>query len=399
MTASNPPSPRLAEAVARFGTPCYVYYEQRILDNIKRFKGIRYPRCSVYFASMANDNPHLLDLLRRHGVGVFVNSMKHFRAALSAGFTTDQLIYAATGLTAGQMSFLGAQGIRLHLDSLEQVATFAALFPGHSLGVRLNVDDRSRGGFQQAETSRIGVTESELPELFRIAARQNLKLAGTHAYLGTNVKSAEQMLAGVERVLALSSQFPDLEYVDLGGGFPAALDRSASFDFDRYDFEVSTLFTELSRRFGRPIQMLLEPGRALLADAAVFCAAVVDVKERSDRIIATCDASVSLFPRPLINGEFHPTHWLEPMREEEGGKPLDIAGSTTYSNDYLARNLQLSRPCSGDIVVFELAGSYCFSMMSRFLGQSWPCEAILQVDGTLLEIRGREGVPVECIEP
>lgn len=393
--ASLPSS--LNEAVSRFGTPCYVYYEQRILDNIKRFRSVGYPHCSLYFASMANDNPHLLDLLRRHGVGVFVNSMKHLRAALSAGFSGSQLIYAATGLTAHQMTLLNAQGIKVHLDSLEQVATFATVLPERSLGVRLNIEDRSRGGFLPAEASRIGITEAELPELLRTAASRKLRLTGTHAYLGTNIPSADLMLKGVERALSLSSRFPDLEYVDLGGGFPAVLDPSSAFDFNRYNVEVSALFTEFSRRQGRPIRMVLEPGRALLADAAFFCASLVDVRERPDRIIATCDASVSLFPRPLINGEFHPARWLESRQGEDGGKPVDIAGSTTYSNDYLARNVQLPKPHSGDVVVFELAGSYCFSMMSRFLGQAWPCEALFRADGTLTEIRCRENVALEAM--
>lgn len=171
------------EAVARFGTPCYVYDEERIVANATRFLSIGYAATAVHFASMANDNPFLLQLLRRLGLGVFVNSEKHLHAVLAAGFRGQQIIYAATGLTAGQMRLARQIGARLHLDSVGQVATYGA---------------------------------DELAGLFDVADAHGLRLTGTHVYRGTNIRTPQEMLAGVEAALELSTRFRDLEYAGLG---------------------------------------------------------------------------------------------------------------------------------------------------------------------------------------
>jgi diaminopimelate decarboxylase len=371
------------EAATKFGTPFYLYDEQRIILNVSRFKNIRYPQHSIHFATMANDNIVLLNILRRLEVGAFVNSLKHYHVALASGFSKHNIIYASTGLTPSLILELGKSNIRLHLDSIEQVCAYGRLFPDSSIGVRINIQDRSQGRISPAHSSRIGILEDEFTELFAAANTYQLRIVGTHSYLGTNLRTTESMLEGVDEALRLSSAFTDLEYIDLGGGFPADNDSNAMFDFEEYATAVSSLFHNYSLFRGRPIALILEPGRAILSDAGFFCTRITEVKERPDRLIAMCDASVSIFPRPLINREFHPTRLLQTERDTQLAKKVDIAGSTTFSNDYLARDLQISHPSYGDLILFELAGSYCSSMMSRFLGQDRPPEILYSRDGTL----------------
>ena len=371
------------EAVLRFGTPLYLYDEHRINRNVLRFMQIPYKHHRIHFATMANDNIVLLNILRGLGLGVFVNSMKHFIAAKAAGFSNENIIYAATGLSPSLMMHMGNSKIRVHLDSIEQVCAYGKLFPGSSIGVRINVQDRSHGRISPDRASRIGILEDEFPELFAVANTYQLRIVGTHSYLGTNLRTTHSMLEGVEEALRLSSAFTSLEYLDLGGGFPAEDDSDALFDFEEYAIAISSLFHNFSLIRGRPIELILEPGRAILSDSGFFCTRITDVKDRPGRLIAICDASVSIFPRPLINRQFHPTRLLQAEGQTPLAKKVDIAGSTTYSDDYLARDLEISRPRHGDLIIFELAGSYCSSMMSRFLGQDRPSEILFSRDGTL----------------
>ena len=144
------------------------------------------------------------------------------------------------------------------------------------------------------------------------------------------------------------------------------------FDFEDYGRLVDEVMARVSAALGRPIRLILEPGRLVVAQAGYFVCRVVDVKERAGRLLLGVNASSAQFPRPLFYPEdaYHPVTLLRPDGAvlEGEGVPTDIYGCSTYSRDYLGRDLSLPRPAPGDLVVFEHAGAYCASARSEFLG-------------------------------
>lgn len=236
--------------------------------------------------------------------------------------------------------------------------------------------------------------ETELGQVHDVASEFDLRIVGTHVYLGTNIVSLDTMMAGVQRTLDLSDEFPDLVYVDLGGGFPVAGDGGApAFDYADYDRRITEMFDAYSARRGRQIELILEPGRALFGDTAVFCTSVLDVKDRPDRILACVDSSAAVVPRSLFYGEFHGVDVLGREGEPVGPKPTDVVGSTTYSRDFLARGTALPELDVDDVLVFRNTGSYSYSMMTQFLGQDPPSEVLVGTGGaTLIRERGGSGL-------
>ncbi|GAA1338535.1 diaminopimelate decarboxylase [Catellatospora bangladeshensis] len=381
----------IAAVVREFGTPCYVYDEALIRRNAARFSRLAYPHRSVHFASMANNNPELLRLARTLGLGVFVNSVRHLKLALDCGFAAEEIIYTSTGVRRSDLELIAALGVHLNLDSVGQLRMFGELAPGRSCGIRLNIDENSLGNVFIGAESRIGVLEAEIPEVLEIARRHDLRLVGTHVYLGTNIVSLDTMLAGVERTLELSDHFPDLAYVDLGGGFPVPEEGVPEFDYEEYDRRITGIFTAYSAARGREVRLVLEPGRALFGDTAVFCTEVLDVKVRPDRRLVCVDASASLMPRSLFYGEYNAVDVLGKTGDPIDGKPTDVVGSTTYSRDFLAKGGKLPATEVGDVLVFRNTGSYGYSMMTQFLGQDAPAEVLVAADGTPRVIRERGG--------
>lgn len=380
---------RLPSVVSEFGTPCYVYDENLIDRNVSRFTGLTYPEKAVHFASMANNNPRLLELVRQRGLGIFVNSLKHMRLALNCGFSPSEIIYTSTGVRREDLEFIVEHGVAVNLDSIGQLRLFGEVNPGGRCGIRLNIDENSLDNVFIGAESRIGVLESEFEKVMATAKEHDITIVGTHVYLGTNIVSLPTMMQGVKRTLELSNYFPDLEYVDLGGGFPVRGDEAVDFDYARYDQSITEVFNAYSKERGRPIKLILEPGRSLFGDTAVFCTSVLDVKERPDRFLVCCDASATLLPRSMFYDEFHTVDALDkrgPVLE----KPVDIVGSTTYSRDFLAKGIHLPALEPGDVLVFDQAGSYCYSMITQFLGQTEPCEVLLGKDGNPTLIRSRE---------
>lgn len=373
----------------------YVYEEKLIEHNIKRFKSLPYTNASVHFASMANDNPVLLSMLKEEAFGLFVNSRKHLELGLSLGFKPEQIVFASTGISAPTMRLLGRLGVRVNIDSRGQLEMYGQQHRGSSLGIRLNIDEKSKNNVFIGAESRIGMLESELPEVFAIARKYNLKLIGTHVYLGTDVTSLEDLLAGVDKTLELSDHFEDLEFVDLGGGFPIQEER---FDFEQYKHAISERLEKYSRKRGRSIHMVLEPGRAVFGNTAFFCAQVTDVKERPDRYLVCLNASATLIPRAMFYEDYNPVSVLRSSATGEFDKPVDIVGSTTYSRDFIGRKVQLQRVNPGDWLKLHCAGSYCYAMITRFLGQAMPPEFLIRSNGAIELIREGESFFAEADE-
>lgn len=374
----------------------YVYEETLIRHNIERFKSIPYRNSTIHFASMANDNPVLLSMLRNQGFGLFVNSRKHLELGLALGFKPSQIVFASTGISAPTMRLLGKLGIRVNIDSPGQLEMFGSCHPGTTCGIRLNIDEKSKNNVFIGAESRIGMLESELPEVFAIAKKYKLKLIGTHVYLGTDVTSLEDLLAGVDRTLALSDHFQDLEFVDLGGGFPIQEER---FDFDQYRHAVAERMEAYSNKRGRPIHLILEPGRAVFGNTAYFCAQVTDVKERPDRYLVCLNASATLIPRAMFYEDYNPASVLRGSATGKFDKPVDIVGGTTYSRDFIGRKVNLERVTHGDWLKLHLAGSYCYAMITRFLGQAMPPEYLIRCNHEIEVIREGESYFAEADEP
>ena len=236
----------------------------------------------------------------------------------------------------------------------------------------------------------------------RIADLFGITIAGVHVYLGTDIADYEYLVTGTEQVLSVAEDFPDLQYVDLGGGFPTEGLNGIHFDYRSYGAAMTDIFTRYSEKRGRSVKMILEPGRSLFGDSAIFCTSVVDLKERADRLIVGCDGSVSQFPRPLMYDEYHPISVSGKAGVSPQAKLCDVVGNTTYSRDYLAKGVQLPALALGDILCLEHAGSYCFALTTQFLGQFSPPEVLVRLNGEIVVIREREidasSIPAE-LEP
>ncbi len=364
----------------------YLYDNEKIEENFARFESVLYPHTSIYFASMANDNPHLLSKIRERGMGLFVNSLKHLRLAEACGFASDKIIFASTGLTTTMMRYLVARGITLHLDSVSQIRQFGTLGIKTEVGLRLNTSERSRISPFTGNDSRIGIQEHELDEALQACRDLGLTATGSHVYIGTDIVSVDEMMAGVERALDLSDRFPDLTYVDVGGGFP--LDETL-FDFDDYNARITAMMADFSKRRGRAIHLVIEPGRAMFGNAARFYAQVTDVKKREGHYFVCVDASASMIPRAMFYEDYNPVRVIsnggDPRPDFD--QPVDVVGNTTYSRDFLARRQNIPQVEIGDWLEFAQAGSYCYSMITRFLGQTYPPEYLVDGSGALTLIR------------
>lgn len=377
------------EAGTRGTAPAYVYDLSELDRRCAALEELPVERKSICFATMANDHPAVLRRIRELGHGVFVNSPLHLELALAAGFDPEQIVYAATNMLPDELASCVGAGVRLVVDSIGQIEALAeAGGGGQDIGLRVDVGSAIEGdAIERNPLYRFGVEPWELAHAVRVARRAGIRITGVHAYFGTDLRSPDVLLDGLDRLCEAAALVPDIEFVDVAGGLGVGIGEE--FDLDRYGRLAAGIIEVHERRLGRQIELVIEPGRYLAATCGWFFVTVVDVKERYDRTFAGTNGSVANFPRPLLYPDraVHPCAIVGRELDCPHAKPLYVCGNSTYSRDFLARDVALPLPAPGDRLVFGQAGAYCRSMITEFLGKPRPGEVVLEDRPALVAAR------------
>jgi diaminopimelate decarboxylase len=260
------------------------------------------------------------------------------------------------------------------------VRDVVAQAPQARFGIRVLIDDRSR-------RNRIGLDPDEVPQAVREASARGGAIVGLHMYAGTNTRRPTRHLECLDRLLAVAGAVPELEYVDVGGGYGVGY-REGEHDLDVEELgrKIALRIEELSERVGRRIRLVVEPGRALVASAGTLLVSVVSVKERGGRRYVGVDSTVGNIVVPSIYHVHHRVDLLADRGPTLPG-PTDVCGNTTHSGDYLARDLRLPPVHRGDLLAFRDVGAYAYAMSSHFLNRPRPAEVALEGDAAFLTTR------------
>lgn len=362
--------------------PTYVYSLARLMSTALSIQdAFRAQAARILFATMANPRREILESLASVGIGACVNSVSHLRASIEAGMPSDQIQFTSSGLSVQDFRELAKHQIQCNVDSLGQAEAQATSWPGGTFGVRINT--RLLMGKDVAPHDRLGMAPADVPAATSIGRAHGSRMNGLHIYIGTNFESHAAMLPALDAFFDLAGTVPDLDYVNIGGGMGVDYAmEGGGFDVEAYASSVAERLMRLSTRLRRPVQLVVEPGRAMVASCGFFTCRVTDIKELGGRMFVGVDASVAQFPRPWHHPEtphqvFSAKALLQnplptgPMRE------VVIAGRTTYSKDVLSTGVLPSDLKIGDSLIFAHAGAYCDSMASRFLGQPEPGSVFL----------------------
>lgn len=366
--------PELIQLAREHGTPLYVYDLRRVRTRVAELReALAAARATLYFATMANDRLPVLRLLASLGLGACVNSIPHLQLALDAGFTADAIQSTSTGVTGDDMRLLQAKRIRTNLDSISQLAAWFES-GGPDAGIRVNAASLGRS----RSSDRIGIEAAELGAASDLANKFNRRLAGLHIYVGTNFQQPDEMLPTLAAFFDVAARLGSLSYVNIGGGIGVDYQhRGSGFDVGNFGASVAELANQLRTRLGRDVEVIVEPGRAMVAACGSFVTAVTDVKVLAGQRFAAVDSSIAVFPRPLHHPE--DPHRIRPLSRPDGARltaercsKTTIVGRTTFSRDILGSATLSDDLRIGDLLVLDDAGAYAQSMASRFLGQPEP---------------------------
>ncbi len=372
-----------------YGSPLYVYQRDRLELTINHIKNsIPYPEITFQFASVTNGNVNLLNIFQESGWGLHANTPGDIYLGLKAGFSPDQIVYSGSNLDRAEIEQLLRWRITtLNLDSISQLELFCQVYQELStdistprLGLRLNLPEITG-------ESRIGVQPQNFPKALEIVHRTGLKLEGLHFYRGTGTNATEAFTEVIETIIQTCQLLPDWSYLDFGGGFgyPYRHGKTA-FDWEAF----GTVLTNKLQKLDRAIDLIIEPGRAAIAQCGTLLTTIVSEKWQDQKQILGVDTTVGNLSVPSVHGGYRE---IVSWKNTEETYLTDVCGNTTYSRDYLGKNCQLPALKKGDILAILDVGAYGYAMSSHFLHRPRPAEVLLEGNHHRL-IRQREDYDV-----
>lgn len=378
----------LLNLAKEYGTPLYVYDGNLVLERYRDlFKFIPYDQLKIHYALKANYNPGLLTLLRDAGAGLDTVSPGEVVYALKLGFPRDRIIYTANNMTDAEFEQVRSLDVVMNIGSLSRLRKIAKQHPGMKLCLRFNpdvCDGDNEKTMTGGDLTKFGILLESVEEVKALVKAGNLKVIGLHEHTGSGLQHTESVFKSMENLMAIATpeNFPDLEFLDFGGGFkvPYKPDEHR-VDYVAMGAEILRRFTAFTERYGRKIDMLFEPGKYMVAEAGYLLTEVNTIKENRSRVIAGCDSGFPQLIRPVLYGAYHHIRNLS----NPAGEPrvYDVCGNICETGDRFAEQRSIPEIREYDILAIGNAGAYCYSMGGVYNLRPMPREVVL-LDGKVI---------------
>jgi diaminopimelate decarboxylase len=364
------------ELAREFGTPAYVVAEEDLRSRARAFVdavAARHRDYDVLFASKAFPCTAVYRVLADEGLACDVASGGELALALSAGFDAGRTYMHGNAKSEGELREALAAGVgHIVLDSVHELDRLAAI--AAELGVRQEVLIRVTPGVAgdthhaistgQAD-SKFGFSMTQARgAIAALEGHPSLALAGLHFHIGSQLFDLEPFRAAV-RAIATLGDFP---VYNLGGGLGAAYTPQQHPPSP--EVYVEALVDVLHGELGPDKRLLLEPGRALVANSTVTLYTVQTVKHNVSTWVAV-DGGMSDNLRPMMYGARYEAVIADrPLAAD--GEVCQLAGKHCESGDVIVRDVRLPDPAPGDVVVTPATGAYGYAMANNYNGVPRP---------------------------
>lgn len=407
----------LRRAARRFGTPVYVT-DLAAIDAAGAELSRSFPDPWLrHYSVKANDVAAIVGAAAAAaGAGATVVSRGEWAIARRAGLADAEIVLEGVGKTDADLreAVRGASVGRplrwLAVESGDEIARLAEFANAAGLGrdtrppidilLRLNPDvapETHAGLAVGSGGSKFGMTEGEVAAGLDLASASGgaLRPRGLHLHVGSQLGAIDAWRDAVRRALAvlalLKGNAPDLDTLDLGGGFPVGPIGEPSPGPERFARELPALLETIPAD-RRPTRLAIEPGRFLVARAGWLVGNVLHVRDRGGRQVVI-DTGMTELIRPALYGARHDivaltSHGITTDPSSDPGDVAAVHGPICESTDALGEH-RLPPLRRGDIVAIRDAGAYGASIASTYNGRPRPPQVLLAADGTLSLARRR----------
>jgi diaminopimelate decarboxylase len=362
----------LTEVAAEFGTPAFVIDEQALRDRARAYReglAARHPRSRVCFAMKSFPSASMVSVLASEGLGLDVVGAGELRIALAAGADpagivmhgnakSDEDIRAALEAAIGYIIVDG-------FDDIDRIDRLASRPAPVLLRVSPGIESHTHAALATGgKASKFGIPVEHVPEaIARMQASPNIDLRGLHAHIGSQITNLQQFEAEVAALATLG----DFDVYDLGGGLGVRYEPGdVAPTIEEY---LERLVAAAHRHLGRDVELIIEPGRSLVAPVGLTLYRVLTMKQSGLLHVAVDGGMGDNLEYSLYGQRFTP---IVVGRWDEPEVLADLVGRHCESGDIVTPEVMLRSPQIGDLVVVPVTGAYCFTMCNNYNGALRP---------------------------
>lgn len=380
--------------------PFYLYSKEQITRNVEAYKeALQGLRSIIGYAIKANNNLKILEHLRHLGCGSVLVSGNELRLALRAGFDPKKCIFNGNGKLLDDLVLAAKEGVFVNIDSefdLENIIA-AARIAGKRVNVllRINPDVDPQVHPYVAtgnKNSKFGIRNEKL-QWFLDAVKaypSELKLVGAHCHLGSTITKVDVFrdaaVIMVKYIDEIRSQGFEVDYLNIGGGLGIDYYHSGAVLPTPKDLIDTVRELVLSR----DLNLIIEPGRSLIANTCCLVNRVTGVKTNGTKNFIVIDGSMAELIRPSLYDAYQHIELVSPTSSDAEVSTFDVVGPVCESADFLGKERKLPTPAKGAGLVVHDAGAYCMSMASTYNLKMRPPEYWVEEDGSVAKIRHGE---------
>ncbi|HQW44017.1 MAG TPA: diaminopimelate decarboxylase [Chitinophagaceae bacterium] len=385
---------QLLQAANEFGTPLYVYHAEKIKEQYEKLTtAFSVLDTKFFYASKALTNINILRYVKNMGCEVDCSSINEVKLALHAGFEPQQILYTSNGIAFSEIEEAVETGVHINIDSLSNLEKFGKKF-GHSypVGIRIRPNIMAGGNLKIStghDTSKFGIPVDQLDKIKELVKATDLFIRTLHIHTGSDIKDVAVFVNGMEVLFDLIPHFPELEVIDLGGGFKVPyIPGEKETDVKLLAQKIKETFDNHPVADNKKFQLWFEPGKFLVSECGYMLAQVTVIKDTGPIVFVAIDSGLNHLIRPMMYDAYH---HIENISNPTGEQKVYTITGNICETDTFAADRSLNEIREGDYLAIHNAGAYGFEMASNYNSRFKPAEVMIS-DNQAYLIRKRDDI-------
>ncbi|MDE8035436.1 diaminopimelate decarboxylase [Actinobacillus equuli subsp. equuli] len=376
----------VSDIINQYGTPAYIYSRATLERHWHAFDEAfgSHPHL-ICFAVKSNSNIALLNVMARLGSGFDIVSQGELERVLAAGGEPSKVVFSGVAKSHSEIQRALEVGIRCfniesiaELHRINEVAGQLGKIAPISLRVNPDVDAHTHPYISTGlKENKFGVSVTQAREVYRLAkSLPNVKITGMDCHIGSQLTELQPFLDATDRLIVLMEQLKEdgieLHHLDLGGGLGVPYNGEEP----PHPTEYAKALLEKLKGYA-DLEIILEPGRAITANAGILVTKVEYLKANEDRNFAIVDTGMNDMIRPALYEAYMQITEVDQSLVREKAV-YDVVGPICETSDFLGKSRELAIE-QGDLIAMRSAGAYGAAMSSTY--NSRPQAVEIMVDG------------------
>lgn len=389
---------RLLSICREVGTPLYAYDKDMIRNQIEKLRFALPEGLQIYYSMKANPNLSVVTFINKYADGVEVSSEGELSTAMEAGTNPENIIFVGPGKIKAEIEYsldesigcIAAESER-ELEIIDEIAACKQINVNAVLRINAANELKNARIKMGGASKQFGVDEELVPEILgRCGKLKNVQIIGVHLYMGTQILSADVLVASFENNLKLARDCSkymksELKLIDFGGGFGIPYFKGEQeLDMNVVKTGLQDLFSRNARHL-KNIRMISESGRYIIAECGYFLTKVLYKKHSRGKTYLIVDGGSNFHSAAAGIGRFVRDNFPMTVLTEREGVPaeiVDVVGPLCTPTDVLAQNIELEYAEEGDIIAVFKSGAYGLSASNAgFLSHPKPAEVMFDEKG------------------